>query len=470
MSTASDAMPLRTRWIRRVRVGQAVLAIIVLVLACQSESTNPLSQWWFWVAATTMLTIAVVEPYFTGASGALLFSLGALGAGLTANRDGVERLWIVYFILAGVVLLSSIVAIAGAGQIGEAALWLATRFGRPLWLGMSAVAIEVVREASAGSLTRATSLGIGALLALVLSAPDWYRLFVAARPTLGGLAKLETAIEPNVVLLTTDQRFTPGTTVDVAGTGTSRGVVLGNLAHKGGNRIQVALERPWYDVAQSSGQQQCAVVASTPVTSAVAFVTEGSTDRALRLRPFGSLARGDTVFWEHSQSGRRYLYQVLGRELSREVWDGSSVIAEHATAVMLGAVESGGIVYDAALPAPYVPVFAASAVSGELPVGYERIGTILGTQVPFGISAEKLRGHHLAILGMSGMGKSTIARKVIQLLADESVVIALDGTGEYRARFGVAHGGTMWGSLLRGRGFTNRRGFKRRRRQYSLNR
>lgn len=432
-TSATGESALRVTWIRRVRFGQAALALVVLAAACMAASLNPLGQWWFWVAATTALTIAVVEPYFTGTTGALLFSLGALGAGLTATRSGVELLWVAHFVLAGLVLATSVVAmLAGQGRVRDGARWFATRFGRPLWLGMSAVSIELLRQVGADSLETATTLGVGTLGALTLAVPDWYRLFLVAKPTLGGLATLETAVEPNLVLLTTEQRFAPGAAVRVEGTRVSRGVVIGNLAHKGGNRVQVALDRPWYEVAQASGQQ-CALLADQTVeAAAVAFVAEGSTDRVLSLRPFGSLARGDTVFWEDSTSGRKYLYQVLGRELARDVWDSSAVVAEHATAVMLGAVEPGGIEYDAALPAPYVPVFAADRVSGALPNGYDRIGKIAGTEVPFGLSVDQLRGHHLAILGMSGMGKTTIARKVVDLLSAGSVVVAMDGTGEYR--------------------------------------
>lgn len=427
-------------WIRRVRVSQAVLAIAALAGAAWVASTNPFTQWWFWVAATTALTIAVVEPYFTGVTSALLFSLGALAAGLTADRQGVEPLWIAYFILTGAVLIASLVAIAsGAGRIQDSCRWFATRFGRPLWLGMLAVLVEVLREASKASIASAMPLAIGTLLALLIATPDWYRLVMAAQPTLGGLATLEMAVEPNVVLLTTDQRFPPGTAVNIQGTQDSGGVVIGNLAHKAGNRLRVALERPWFDIAQSSGQQ-CSVIAATAAPAPAAIVAEGSTDLSLSLRPFGSLSRGDTVYWEDPASGRKYLYQVMNRELARETWDGSSVVAEHATAVMLGAVEAGGMLLDAALPQPYVPVFSAASVSGALPTGYDKIGKILGTDVPFGISAEHLSGHHLAILGMSGMGKTTIARKILGLLAKNSVVIAMDGTGEYKSRFDL----TSW--------------------------
>src|SRR5680860_67177 len=152
--TASDGeFAPRLIWIRRIRIGQALLAIVVLAGASVLASTNPLTQWWFWVAATTSLTIAVVEPYFTGTTGALLFSLGALGAGLTANRHGVESLWVAHFALSGTVLAASLIAMAaGTGRLRDGARWLATRFGRPLWLGVSAVAIEILRQSDSKSL------------------------------------------------------------------------------------------------------------------------------------------------------------------------------------------------------------------------------------------------------------------------------------------------------------------------------
>jgi len=438
---ATDELTPRATWIRRVRIGQAALAVSALTAASVLASDNPLTQWWFWVAATMAVTIAVVEPYFTATPSALLFCIGGAGAGLTAPRVGVEPLWSAHLTLTGVIFASALIAMsASPGVFRDGARWLATRFGRPLWLGLSAVAIELLRQADAVSLSDAIWLGGGTMLALLFSTPDWYRLFVLAKPTLGGLATMETAVEPNLVLLTTDQRFVPGVEVRIDGVTSSAGVVIGNLANKGGNRIQVALARPWYEVAQYSGQQCAVVPIEESGSPAVAFVAEGSTDRMLSLRPFGTLSRGDTVYWEQPGTERKYLYQVFGRELTREVWDSSSVVAEHASAVMLGAVEPDGIVFGAALPAPYVPVFAADDVDGTLPAGYDRIGTIAGTQVPFGVSGEELRGHHLAILGMSGMGKSTVARRIIDLLASGSVVVALDGTGEYRSRFGM----TAW--------------------------
>ncbi|ADG73714.1 protein of unknown function DUF87 [Cellulomonas flavigena DSM 20109] len=438
MPRSTDRPSERPAWIRRVRVFQALAATAILLVAASNVSSEPLAQWWFWVAATTALTLALVEPYYTGVQAAMLFGAAGLAAGLTADRAGVEPLWIGHVVLAGAVFVAALTALASQpGRLRDGSRWVATRFGRPLWLGLSAVTIEALRQAASGAPTIAMTLAGGTLAAVLVAAPDWYRLVGVAQPAPDGIAIFETAVEPNLMLLATDRRYTPGAYVEVHGVTASRGVVVGNLAHKGGNRIQVALEEPWHEVADSSGQQCEVVTLSHPPARAVAFVSEGSTDRVLSLRPFGGLVRGDTVYWEEATSGARYLYQVVARELAREMWDASSVVTERATAVLLGAAGPGGLTPGTALPAPYVPVLSADEVTGPLAPGFERIGTIAGTALPFGVSVAQLRGHHLAILGMSGMGKSTVARRLIDLMSSASVVVSLDGTGEYRARFGL---------------------------------
>ncbi|MCD5348105.1 helicase HerA domain-containing protein [Agromyces sp. S2-1-8] len=437
VKASKESSPAAT-WIRRVRLGQATASVLVLIMASLIAETNPFTQWWFWVAATTVITVSVVEPYFTGVSSAMLFSLGAIGAGLTANGTGVEALWVTYFVLAGSVLTCSIVAMAvPPGRTRDGARWAATRFGRPQLLGLSAVGIELVRQTMLEPMANVVPLAVGTLIAVLIAFPDWYQLLASTTPDLGGLATIETAVDPNLLLIASDKRFVPGSDVTVAGMGTAKGVVIGTLAHKGGNRVQIAIRGHWSDVAPTSGQLCTIVPHESTDRRAVAYVTEGSTDQALRVRPFGTLARGATFYCEDPNGGGKHLYQVHGRELVRETWDNSAVIAEFASAAILGKLTATGIEHSSHLPDPYVPVFDAAELSGDLPAGYERIGAVNGTQLPFGLSPDHLRGHHLAILGMSGMGKSTIARRVIDIMAPNSIVFALDGTGEYRSRFGM---------------------------------
>jgi ABC-type multidrug transport system fused ATPase/permease subunit len=435
MANVSSSSATHIRWIRRVRFIQAILAIGVLAAASWLAASAPFAQWWFWVAVGTVVAIAIVEPYFTGATAALVFGIAALGTAISAKHDGVMPLWVAYVFLAlGIVMSSVITLLANDGPLHDGAQWISRRFGRPIWLGLTALVIEMLRMASHGSSSGAIHLAFGTLLAVILAVPPWYQILLLTGTTAGGIATAETAVEPNLLLLATENRLASGTVVEVVGTGTSRGVVVGNLAHKAGNRTQVALEKPWHEVVQASGQPCEIRMFADPPEPPLAVVSEGTTERSLCIKPFGRISVGETVYVRDERTDQKHLYQITSLELVRESWDSSTVIEQRARAVMLGSIQSGSLTFAPSLPMPYSLVYKASSVTAALPNGYERIGIIAGTGVPFGISVSHLRTHHLAILGMSGMGKSTISHRIVSFLEDESVVIAVDGTGEYRTR------------------------------------
>lgn len=426
--------------IRRIRFAQAIVALALIVGAELLADRAVFSDWWFWVAAVAIVTAAVIEPYYTGPSAAVLYGLGALSAGYSATRTGVEPLWAVYFVVAATVTLAGVYCLlAPDSRTKSVAHWLTTRLGRPLWLGFAALAIEIVRVASSDSLDSASQLAIGAFLALIVCSLDWYKLWVLLPGASPRLATIETAVEPNLLLISTQERLPRGTRVRVTADGVATGVVAANFAHRSGSRVQIVLDQPW-DTVAAAGGTECFIepIAETQEAEAeaeaVAFAAEGTSERTLSLHPLGSIGYGDTLQWTHGDY--TYLYQVTGLRLERETWDSSVVVRSRATAVQLGAVcEGSTLEFRPALPEPYAPVRLARDVTAALPEGFSRIGVISGTQVPLGLNPEALRSHHLAILGMSGMGKSSVSRRICGLLQRDSAVVALDGTGEYRTRY-----------------------------------
>lgn len=69
--------------------------------------------------------------------------------------------------------------------------------------------------------------------------------------------------------------------------------------------------------------------------------------------------------------------------------------------------------------------------SGEI-----KIGTVPGSNYPVIMDKETAVTHHLAILGVTGTGKSHFARTLIRQIADDELrVIVVDLTGEYKAMF-----------------------------------
>jgi len=81
-----------------------------------------------------------------------------------------------------------------------------------------------------------------------------------------------------------------------------------------------------------------------------------------------------------------------------------------------------------------------------LPNEYQ-IGTIPGTNFPVFIDRETAVTHHLAILGVTGSGKSVFARNLIRQIADDDTkVVCVDFTNEY----GVKLADLIGGSLVQG--------------------
>ena len=76
-----------------------------------------------------------------------------------------------------------------------------------------------------------------------------------------------------------------------------------------------------------------------------------------------------------------------------------------------------------------------------------QIGNIPGTNFPVFIDRETAVTHHLAILGVTGSGKSVFARNLIRQIADENTkVVCVDFTNEY----GVKLADLIGGSLVQG--------------------
>lgn len=97
------------------------------------------------------------------------------------------------------------------------------------------------------------------------------------------------------------------------------------------------------------------------------------------------------------------------------------------------------------VPVMNSPVVKASPVEVPEPQPNEyRIGDVPGTQFPVFIDLESAVTHHLAILGVTGSGKSVFARNLVRQIADNGTkVICVDFTNEYSEKLADIIGGTL---------------------------
>ncbi|WP_158551401.1 ATP-binding protein [Rhodohalobacter sp. SW132] len=87
------------------------------------------------------------------------------------------------------------------------------------------------------------------------------------------------------------------------------------------------------------------------------------------------------------------------------------------------------------VPSINTPIFKADTSNIEIQE-YKypefQLGTIPNTNLPSIINLNEAVSHHLALLGVTGSGKSFLAREIIKSLKTDTNVICIDFTGEYK--------------------------------------
>jgi hypothetical protein len=211
----------------------------------------------------------------------------------------------------------------------------------------------------------------------------------------------------------------------------ARGTLLRSTPHAQGLRYGIALSDEWTTVS-AAFPQDVTLRARAGDRGCVGAAGTGSTERIVEFDAFRELTVGDPLVMRTPE--RTLLYQVARLRLAEENWAGSQALLPHATAHLVGWPTEAWIRAVTHLPRPHEPIVRAEGVSGSLNANFYRVGRIKGTDIPLGLRIDVERRGHIAILGMSGMGKTAVAHRICSTLGSDHVVVALDTTGEYASR------------------------------------
>src|SRR5690606_8082373 len=89
------------------------------------------------------------------------------------------------------------------------------------------------------------------------------------------------------------------------------------------------------------------------------------------------------------------------------------------------------------VPAINTPIFKADTSNisiKEYSYPDFTLGTIPYTQLPSVINLHQAISHHTALIGVTGSGKSFLARELINQLRSDTKIICIDFTGEWKKR------------------------------------
>lgn len=170
------------------------------------------------------------------------------------------------------------------------------------------------------------------------------------------------------------------------------------------------------------------------------FVIEDSTIGTIRFETWRADLCGEgLVIWCH-QGNKRVFYQIVDGATREEALEGDRHGFQYAAATQLGVLDSErGFVKHNWVPVMNTPVFwdpqKLVGETGATQTGDFVYGTLPRTEVQVGGPLVDAMDHHIAILGVTGTGKTELALDVIRHMIGAGVkVVAIDLTARYRDR------------------------------------
>lgn len=387
---------------------------------------------WLSVGLGMALSAVFLEPYFAGPRSALANGAAAALAILSTPRGEIETLWWISLVGMGcIATLGLIASVTHRGSVNRISKGISSRLGRAPVVGGSLLLLCVL-IAAADTHDGFQWLFVGSAILVAAISTDWMRLLSATR-RLPVAATAVSAVGPRMLLVAdTPADYSSGTTVSIShAEQTAPATIVARLPHPEGTRHQVALSVDCADLCPELPAEIDIAPAQDP-EPLVAAVGAGSTQHTLEFEPLSDLPVGAPVSVRRGEDS--ILYQVVQSRLKENTWDGTRAITTHAQARLVGRPDVNELRGGANLPVPHEPIFDATSLSQSLPAGFHQVGVLKETDIQIGLKLDKGRQGHIAVLGMSGMGKTVAATRICEAFGAANVVVALDTTGEYQSR------------------------------------
>ena len=277
-------------------------------------------------------------------------------------------------------------------------------------------------------------IGSSWLLIVIITLIDWKRIFITLN-TFSGNVTVEGMISPSILLVSSSNIPMPGKLVSIKTNVSSlQGVVISRIRR---------LDDVWGQVSIAS-QGDCESILNagsinlseiTCDENLIGSIEEGSTESTLIFHPTNKLEIGEVV--TVLQEDKEIMYQVSSARVHQTDIKGGSYFHTVAKALQIGVFNPQTNRIEGYR---WVPNLGSKLVHKEnkpqinhdtIPETWFEIGNILGTEVPIFIDSDIASEGHLVILGMTKMGKSTLANRYSNFLGTNNCVTILDQTGEY---------------------------------------
>jgi len=269
-------------------------------------------------------------------------------------------------------------------------------------------------------------------------AVNWQALWTTTRGEQSSVIA-EALVAPSKLLIVGPALPGPGSSLSLEGAGRSaQGTVLARIRRSGD--VWAAVHVDDADVCEAMvGASDLRVTPGADIGGepVLGIADASSTHEKLVFSPTRGLQVGDVV--SVGLGDRPVLYQLAGASVVEVTVKGGGCLTTKAEAIQLGRFDPTTVRLSRHrwVPEPGAPVFGPPQVEAVLTGEQFLLGHLIGTKIPVALDCDLLCEGHLAILGMTRMGKTTLALRLAEFLATSRSVIVMDQTGEYRTKGGL---------------------------------
>lgn len=189
----------------------------------------------------------------------------------------------------------------------------------------------------------------------------------------------------------------------------------------------------------SNREQITAIGKELKIDDFVGIVTEGSNIGKIKFeysKKNDDLQEGDLL--ELKIADRRLFYQVINGSTEKELLEARNEMGFiKGEATQLGEWQNDKLSFQKFgwVPSINTPLFKADTADitvSDYDYPLYKLGIIPGTSLPSVINLSEAISHHIALLGVTGSGKSFLAHEIIKELQKDTKVVCIDFTGEWK--------------------------------------
>lgn len=448
---------------QRTRLGVSAIYVVALLMAswilggALPPSMGSLTGLWFYVGSVTFLVAALVaEPYFTTPGQAvatglalLLTAAGASASDAAIPASDVEVGRVVLMFVGAAISFSGLVAIvfresARVSQNAKyATAWLAGQVGRPVF-AFGCLYFAGVYAAFAGDGSK-VFVALTLWVVIVAGAPIERVLGLARRIRTSDAefqAIIETVIDPRTILIrrTGGSGLFVGNRVRVEAAGLVGEATVVDASEMLSSRLfRLCLDSALL-VAPGQAVEVGVLPSSPSQGDVIGFAIPGTTNEELRARVHPTarhvrLEEGALV--ECAIGDQRVMYLVTESRLARDDMKDTELDHVELRGRKVGRWNTRTGKFEAVSWVPFPGAPVTMVEEPELAaLNSEWVGLVPGTPYGVGLDVHELVTHNCAILGILGIGKTSLAWQLIQrMIVGEVKVVVLDITRRYGPYF-----------------------------------